>query len=180
MKKIMILTLFFISLFMISSCRTIYRDYQDDELEVLAKREFAFDTYETFKIIDAHTAKYLTTKAYQNSGVIIGIKNGQYKMIFVPKKISENPFVLENTAYFNLQEIYDELRNFIDETMFLNDYGGLSIGVDPYLEILELHPSLTFDSQIFYMVTTDENIYYANYIKESLIIFNTEYQIIYS
>jgi hypothetical protein len=180
MKKNFILILSVFLLLTISSCRTIFRDYQDNELESLAISEFNFDSYEVFKVIDVFTANYLTTRDYQNSGIIIGIKDGDYRMIFVPKKVSEDPFILQNTSYFNLEEIYVELENFIEESMFLEDYGSLSVTTDPYYDILESNPSLHFDSKIFFIVRTDENAFYANYMNASLLIFDTEYNLIYS
>jgi len=180
MKKSIILILIFIVLLTISSCRSIYRDFQDDELEVMAMSHFNFDSYETFKIIDVDTADYLTTKNYQNSGVVIGVKNNEYKMIFVPRKMNENPYILDKVEYFNLNELYNELSNFIEESIFLEDYGGLSIAIYPYVAITEKYSSLNFDSQIFYIVSTDEDIYYANYIEESLVIFDKDYDMVFS
>lgn len=180
MKKIYLLILSMILIMTLASCKTIYRDYQEDELETMARTHFAIDSYVTFKIIDSDTARYLTSKLYQNSGIIIGIKDNEYIMIFVPRKISENPYILENTPYFDLEEIYDELDNIIEESIFLEDYGGLSISVEPYMDILEANPTLNLENQIFFMVTTDEDVYYAHYIQETLYIFNTDYDLIIS
>jgi hypothetical protein len=178
MKRIgLALGLFLILL--LTSCRIIYRDYQDDELEKLALNDFDFDRFEVFKIIDADTAQYLTGKSYQNSGVIIGIKDQNYQMIFIPKRISEAPYVLDSTMSFDLEEIYLVLEDYVENDLFIEDYGGLSLSVAPYNEFDESEQE-AFDSQLFFIVTTDNQKFYCQYQDAHLVIYDIDFNLIHS
>ncbi|QWC00244.1 hypothetical protein KHQ88_01365 [Mycoplasmatota bacterium] len=178
MKKVSIILLSIMIFFSLSSCKMIYRDYQDDDLEILAEKDFGLDTYHTFKIIDLETAKYLTGESYQNSGVIIGLDNDIYKMIFVPRRVSEKAYILDNVPLFSLEDIYLHLETYIDDPIFLEDYGGLSLSISPYASIKENNQATSFDWQLFFIITTDEDTFYANYDEGQLLIFDTNYQLV--
>lgn len=178
MKK-MSLVLVMVLIIFLSSCRISYRDYQDEELEKIALNEFNFDRYEVFKIIDSNTAQYLTGKSYQNSGIIIGVKDQTYQMIFVPKRISEAPYELDFSIDFDLEEIYLVLRDYVENNLFIEDYGGLSLSIAPYNEFDE-SVQVDFDSQLFFIVTTDNQKFYCQYQDEHLVIYDKDYQLIHS
>jgi hypothetical protein len=157
----------------------IYRDYQDNELEKLAVNDFNFERFEVFKIIDSDTAQYLTGKSYQNSGIIIGVKDQKYQMIFVPKRVSESPYVLDLILDFNLEEIYLVLEDYVENDLFIEDYGGLSLSVAPYNEFDESVKE-GFDSRLFFIVTTDDQKFYCQYHEAQLLIYDKDYQLIHS
>ena len=120
----------------------------------------------------------LTGKTYQNSGVVIGIIKGKYKLLFVPRKLVEVPFFVGEEIYFDLKEIYTHLQLKNVDQMFLQDYGSLSITVMPYSKILEANPKVVFDSRLFFVVTTDSEVFYCNYAKKSLLIFDVNFKLI--
>lgn len=178
MKKGFLILSFICLMFFVVSCSSIYRDYQDDELESLALRDYGFDSFSIFKIIDIETATMLTGEPYQNSGVIIGKIRGEFKMLFIPRKVAETPFFVGNQIYFNLDEIYAQLHSLDINPMFLQDYGSLSISVVPYHEILIVNQNVVFDSRLFFVVTTDGEEFYCNYVDKSLVIYDINYNLI--
>src|SRR6056297_3196405 len=106
MKKIIVFFFFIATVILLGGCQNIYRVYDDDELSDLAKDSFGFSEVLTFKIVYAETALELTGKAYNNAGVIIGIKDDFYSMVFVPKMVADDPFLLDLPFTFNLRQIY--------------------------------------------------------------------------
>lgn len=184
MKRIFIVLLYFVIILTINGCRSIYRVYDDEDLSVLARQDFGFSEVLVFKIVYPDTALELTGKSYNNSGVIIGIRNGQHSMVFVPKMVAEDPFLLDIPFTFNLKQIYDDLRSIDDnnssqtEIDFFADYGGLSITVEPYDLISEENSDLNFETRIFFTVTTDEDIFYIGFVEDGYVIFDNDYVII--
>ncbi len=186
MKKV-ILVIFFITItLLLSSCRTVYRVYNDEDLSDMAQRDYGFSEVLVFKIVDSSTANELTGETYNNSGVIIGIKSGAYAMVFVPKMAAEDPFLLNLDFEFNLRQIYDDLRtidersNIPREIDFFADYGGLSITIEPYEFVFEENPDLSFDSEVFFVVTTDDVVYYVGFVDGEHVVFDDDYLIISS
>lgn len=184
MKKIITYVFLLILLVFLSSCRSVYRVYNDEDLSDMAKRDYGFSEVLTFKIVGSNTAFELTGETYNNSGVIIGIKSGVYEMVFVPKMAAEEPFLLELSFDFNLRQIYDDLRvidqrsETVREFDFFADYGALSITIDPYELVVEENPSLSFDSKVFFVVTTDEVVYYVGFVDGDYTIFDADYAVI--
>lgn len=166
------------------SCRSSYRVYDDEELEVIAVDEHGFTEILFFKIVDNETAKALTGKTYFNSGVVVGIRNNVETMLFVPKSSSEVAFIIEKPFPFNIADIYEELdnlRNAENEKIFVDisgDFGGLSISVSPYEEIFENNLNLVFDSSVFFIFTTDDVVLYVTYINGEIYVFNNNYEVI--
>lgn len=178
MKKGFLILISISLIFFTSSCRSTHRDYQEDELANLALSDYGFDLFSVFKIIDIETSNMLTGKTYQNSGVVIGTIKGKYKLLFVPRKVVEVPFFVGEEIYFDLKEIYTHLQLKNVDQMFLQDYGSLSITVMPYSKILEANPKVVFDSRLFFVVTTDSEVFYCNYAKKSLLIFDVNFKLI--
>ena len=186
MKKIIVFFIFIATVILLGGCKNIYRVYDDDELSDLAKDSFAFSEVLTFKIVYAETALELTGRAYNNAGVIIGIKDDFYSMVFVPKMVADNPFLLDLSFTFNLRQIYSDLR-LINETYhhenpsgydFFSDYGGLSITVEPYASTISENPQIDLITKIFFRVTTDEHVYSVGFVEEGHIIFDENNAII--
>ena len=178
MKKGFLILISICLIFFTSSCSSIHRDYQEDELANLALSDYGFDLFSVFKIIDIETSNMLTGNTYQNSGVIIGTIRGKYKLLFVPRKVAEAPFFVGEEIYFDLKEIYTYLRlNNVDQ-MFLQDYGSLSITVMPYSKILAANQTVVFDTHLFFVVTTDSEVFYCNYAKKSLLIFDMNFKLV--
>ena len=176
--------LFVLIVLLLTSCSNVYRDYNDEDLELLAVIENNFSEYLFFKIVDSETAKELTGTVYTNSGIIVGRKDGLDRMLFVPKLVSKDAFILEQNFYFSISEIYSELRILEDEDGIKlfndpsDDYGGLSISISPYENIININPQLQFDSPVFFIITTDELTLYVGYVNSEIYIFNNDYEIV--
>ncbi|MGE4571342.1 MAG: hypothetical protein AB7E09_01210 [Candidatus Izemoplasmatales bacterium] len=183
MKKIFLIPWILVFL-LLSSCTMIYRNYNDTDLQSIAIDQFGFSEYSVFKIVDSDTAKYIIGTAYQNSGLIIGVKDNHYAMLFVPKRLSQEPKMVMEDFSFSLEEIYYEINSLEDEfgqkiyNDPANDYGGLSISIGPYENLQTQHTHLDFDSQIVFILTTDTHTFYLAYVGEKVFIFNEEYQIL--
>lgn len=180
MKKIILYFFFLTTLTLLGGCKNIYRVYDDDDLSDLAMDNFGFSEVLTFKIVYGDAALELTGKSYNNAGVIIGIKDGVYSMVFVPKMVSDDPFLLDLPFTFDLRQIYSDLR-LINETYhhenprgydFFSDYGGLSITVEPYASVISRNPRIDLISKIFFQVTTDEYVYNVGFVEDGHVIFN--------
>lgn len=181
MKRFFMIFIGFSCLLVLSNCRTLYRVYDDETLETMAINDYGFSSVLFFKIVDSDTAFELTGESYNNSGIIYGIKNGKYHMLFVPKSMSKEVFILEYSPIYDVVEIYQILNGLEDDlgSKLFNDpsgdYGGLSISVSPYEDILDHNPSILFDSPIFFIVTTDEMVFYISSVQGEYIIFDQEY-----
>ena len=182
MKQIIRLVVIMILATLLMSCRSIYRVYDDQELEVLVLEDFGFSEMLFFKIVDADTAKELTGKSYNLSGVTVGTKDEKDIMVFIPKKVSEQPFIIENPFEFDISSIYKDLRLLKDTRGNLlyndpsNDYGGLSIETSVYNSIKNKNMDLVFDSKIFFVISTDQVSFYVGFVSGNHIIFDGSYQ----
>ena len=78
--------------------------------------DYGFQDFITFKIVDVDTAYDVTGERYQNSGIVIGLKNNNYVMLFVPRLAAEEPFYVLEDFHFNLEDIYTELKTLEDES----------------------------------------------------------------
>lgn len=170
--------------FALSNCSSMYRVYNDDDLEVMAESEYNFDSVLFFKIVDVDTAMELTGQSFQNSGVVYGTRNGQYMMIFVPKLTSKETFVVNYQPIYDVNEVYELLHSLEDESgqdLFVDpsgDYGGLSISVSPYESILDANPGMQFDSPIFFIVTTDTMVFHVGRSGGNYVVFDEDYSIL--
>lgn len=180
MKKIMFIFFLLATMILLGGCQNIYRVYDDDELSDLAKDSFGFSEVLTFKIVYPDTAQELTGQSYNNAGVIIGIKDDVYSMVFVPKMVAEDPYLLELPFTFDLRQIYRDLR-LINDTYhhenpsgydFFSDYGGLSITVEPYGSTISKNPQIDLISKIFFRVTTDNHTYNVGFVEEGHVVFD--------
>ncbi len=167
MKKSSLLLFRFLIILLLTSCSAIRRDYDDMELEDMATSQYGFTQMLFFKIVDSDTAKELTGTSYTNSGVIYGLKDGNYEMLFVPRKTAEDPFFITNYFIYDIEEITNMLNSLKDDSdhvLYNNpsgDYGGLSISVSPYQSIHTANPNIVFDSPLFYIFTTDDAVFYV-------------------
>jgi hypothetical protein len=162
MKKLILVVISIWIFAFLTACRT-YRVFVDLELEEIARTEFGFSDYYFFKIVSSETAKALTGVSYQNSGVIVGRQGAGERMIFVPKKTAQEPFLLNYPYLFSVSDIVQELstlENDQGETFgdaYFSDYGGLSIGVEIFSEVVESLPDVSFDTQIVFTFTIWDN-----------------------
>ncbi|XFA98314.1 hypothetical protein ACAG96_05410 [Candidatus Izemoplasma sp. B36] len=181
MKRYLMILFSFLFLISLSNCRALYRVYNDEELESMAMNDYGFSSVLFFKIVDSDTAIELTGEAYNNSGVIYGVRDGQYQMLFVPKSMSKEVFNVDYSPIYNVIEIYQILNSLEDDlgSKLFNDpsgdYGGLSLGVSPYEDVLEHNSNLTLDSPLFFIVTTDEMIFYISSMQGKYVVFDQEY-----
>jgi hypothetical protein len=184
MKKNYQIFMFLLLIFSLISCQTIRRVYNDEELGNMVISDYGFQEFITFKIIDVDTAYELTGERYQNSGIVIGEKNNNYVMLFVPRLATEDPFYVLEDFRFDLEDIYNELKALEDESggkLFFDpsgDYGGLSLSINPYEQALLDHEDLSFDSKLFFIVTTDKMVFYIAYANQEIVIFDEEYVIL--
>ena len=181
MKRYLMILFSFLCLLPLSNCRSLYRVYNDEELEAMAINDYGFSSVLFFKIVDSDTAVELTWEAYNNSGIIYGIKNGQYQMLFVPKSMSKEVFNVDYSPIYNVLEIYQILNSLEDDSgskLFNDpsgDFGGLSISVSPYEDVLNHNPSIMFDCPLFFIVTTDEMTFYISSVQGTYYVFDQEY-----
>ncbi|MFW5889366.1 MAG: hypothetical protein ACOCUD_03195 [Bacillota bacterium] len=184
MKNLIKVMLLLLTIFVLSSCKLPYRVYNDEDLQDMAVSGYDFSEYLVFKIVDPETALFMTGTKYQNSGVIIGIKDEEYSMLFVPKRISKEAFIVMESFTFNLDDIYEELNSLEDDfgsKLYYdpaNDYGGLSISVNHYEDITLNNPDLNFDSEIIFTFTTDVMVFYVGYVEGEIFVFNSNNRII--
>ena len=146
--------------------------------------DYGFQDFITFKIVDVDTAYELTGERYQNSGIVIGLKNNNYVMLFVPRLAAEEPFYVLEDFHFNLEDIYTELKTLEDESggkLFFDpsgDYGGLSLSISPYEQAVLEYEDLSFDSKLFFIVTTDSMVFYITYVNQEIVIFDEQYNLL--
>ncbi len=184
MKKIKLIILTIFTVLVISSCSSIYRVYNDKELQDVAVANYGFSEFLFFKIVDSETSYFMTGTRYQNSGVIVGIKNSEHKILFVPKRVAVQEFFVMETFVFNIADIYEKLNSLKDDEgnkFYLdptNDYGGLSISVIPYESIIDTNPDIELDSELIFSFTTDAEIFYVGYSNQQIMIFDSAYEII--
>jgi hypothetical protein len=184
MKKTFQAFMFLLLICSFISCRTVRRVYNDEELGNMVISDYGFQEFITFKIVDVDTADELTGERYQNSGIVIGKKNNSYVMLFVPRLATEDPFYVLEDFCFDLPDIYDELKTLEDDSgskLFIDpsgDYGGLSLSIYPYEQAVLEHEELSFDSKLFFIVTTDKMVFYIAYANQEIVIFDEEYVIL--
>lgn len=182
MKHVLKVFLIILIAFLLISCKPIFRDFNEDDLEDLVIIDFDFSEMLFFKIVDSNTAKELTGKSYNLGGVIVGIKDEQGVLVFIPKKVSEEPFMIDTPFEFNITDIYSDLRLLEDSSGHLlfddpsGDYGGLSIDSSVYDSVKNINANLVFDSKVFFVITTDQNVFYVGFVSGNHIIFNEGYQ----
>ena len=116
MKKILLIMMSFFCLVVLTNCNAVYRVYNDEDLNSMAISDFDFSSTLFFKVIDADTAMEVTGESYNNSGVIYGVKDGLYNIIFVPKLLSKEAFIVNYTPIYDVIEIYNLLQNLEDES----------------------------------------------------------------
>lgn len=178
MKRLVMSIMIFLLSVTVVSCRTLRRDYNDQELSQMAISDFGFQSFSTFKIVDVETAFELTGQRYQNCGIVIGTRYDRYAMLFVPRNISDTPFLIAEDFFFDLEDIYDELKILEDDLGNLlyndpsGDYGGLSLSVEPYDQISNAYQELSFDSKLFFIITTDGMIFNVGYVEGTIMIFD--------
>lgn len=178
MKKILLALLSIISFITLTNCGSVFRVYNNEDLDVMARSEFGFTSVLFFKVVDSATAIELTGNSYNDSGVIYGIKDESYAMIFIPKLVSKDEFLIDYEPIYDVVEIYqilNELKNESGSLMFNDpskDYGGLSISVSPYESITTTYPNLVFDSSIFFIVTTDQMIFNVGRVDNRYVVFD--------
>lgn len=183
MKKNLFVLFSIICFLILTSCQSIYRNYNDADLNEIAVNDFGFSEVLFFKIIDSETAEELTGHAYVTSGVIYGIKNDHFVTLFVPREVAEEPFVID-APIFNITLIYNKLKSLEDSSgnkLFTDtsgDYGGLSITVTVSDSIKSENPSLVFDTPVTYVITTDATTFYVGIAQGQYYIFNSGFVII--
>ncbi len=185
MKKTLFLLLMIICVFTLSNCKRVYRVYNDEDLTIMAKSDFGFTSVLFFKIVDPDTAFELTGDSYNNSGVLYGIKDDEYAMLFIPRLLSKEAFMIEYDIIYDVIEIYELLKSLEDGSGNLifndpsNDYGGLSISVSSYTSISNKYPNLVFDSPIFFIITTDDMIFNVGRVNERYVVFDQDFNQIF-
>jgi hypothetical protein len=178
MKKILLGLLSIVSFITLTNCGSVFRVYNDEDLDVMARMEYGFTSVLFFKIVDSDTAIELTGDSYNNSGVLYGIKDETYQMIFIPKLASKDSFLIEYEPIYDVVEIYqilDGLENDSESALFndsSNDYGGLSISVSPFESISDAFEDLNFDSPIFFIITTDQMTFNVGKAENNYVIFD--------
>jgi hypothetical protein len=178
MKKILLALLSIISFITLTNCGSVFRVYNDEELDVMARSEYSFTSVLFFRVIDSETAIELTGDSYNNSGIIYGIKDETFAMVFVPKRVSKETFLIEYEPIYDVVEIYqilNELENETGDLLFNDpsgDFGGLSISVSPYELISSTFPKLNFDSPIFFIITTDQMTFNVGRAENHYVIFD--------
>jgi hypothetical protein len=182
MKKICLVLLSMISFITLTNCGSVFRVHNDEDLDLMAKTEFGFTSVLFFKIIDSQTAIELTGDSYNNSGVLYGIKDESYAMIFIPKLVSKDKFLIEYEPIYDVVEIYQILNELKDESENLlfndpsGDYGGLSISVEPYDSISNTFPKLNFDCPIFFIITTDQMVFNVARAEGNYVVFDQNFK----
>ncbi|BCR35251.1 hypothetical protein [Mariniplasma anaerobium] len=180
MKKILLALLSIISFITLTNCGSVFRVFNDEDLDVMAQSDYGFTSVLFFKIVDSETAIELTGDSYNNSGVIYGVKDDAYAMIFMPKLASKEEFLIDYEPIYDVVEIYQMLNVLENETGDLlfndpsGDYGGLSISVTPYESIANAFPSLVFDSPIFFIITTDQMVFNVGRIENNYVVFDQD------
>lgn len=178
MKKILLVLLSMISFITLTNCGSVFRVFNDEELDVMARTEYGFTSVLFFKVVDSQTAIELTGDSYNNSGILYGVKDDAYAMIFIPKLTAKEDFLVEYEPVYDVVEIYEILNELENESGTLlfddpsGDYGGLSISVSPYENILSAFPNLNFDSPIFFIVTTDQIVFNVSRVEGSYVVFD--------
>lgn len=156
------------------------RVFVEDDLYQTASNEYGFTEVYFFKIVDADTAFVLTGIPFQNSGLIAGRQGLFDKVIFVPKKVHEEMFVIPFPLMFSMSTIMDRLISLEDDEGNLlyidpsGDYGGLSIGVSVYESLTEHNPELVFDTEIIFTFTTDGAMFHVASVSGECKIFSSE------
>lgn len=180
MKKILLVLISLFSLLTLVNCNVVFYEYNYDDLETMAKNDYGFSSVLFFKVVDVDTALELTGKIYNDSGIIYGIKDNEYRMIFVPKLKSEKEFVIDYSPIYDVTEIYQILESLEDGSgnkLFIDifgDYGALSISVLPYESISNKFDDLDFDSPIFFIITTDELTFNVGRVEGNYIVFDQD------
>jgi hypothetical protein len=162
----------------LTNCGSVFRVFNDEDLDIMAQSDYGFSSVLFFKIVDSETAKELTGNSYNNSGIIYGIKDQTYAMIFIPKLASKESFLIEYEPIYDVVEVYQIISGLKNNTGSLlfddpsGDYGGLSISVSPYESISSAFSSLNFDSPIFFIVTTDQMVFNVGRAEGNYVIFD--------
>lgn len=178
MRKFLLVILFVLCAFALVNCSTYYRVYQEPELEQIAVNEYGFSELIFFKVIDSETAEELTGTAFSNGGLIYGLRGGEYSMLFIPKKVSQEPIPITGQVVFDVYAIYEQLELLEDSygNHLYNDpsgdFGALSVSVLPSQSIREANPSLEFDTNIFFIFTTDTFVFNVTSIDGVFYIFD--------
>ncbi|MBN2504413.1 MAG: hypothetical protein JXB20_03610 [Bacilli bacterium] len=182
MKKILLFCVL-IGMFANLSACVNNRVFVENEIEELAMEDFGFTESYCFKNIDTETAKALTGTEYRNAGVLLGIQGSSTKMLFVPRSLNDEVFVVDFPFLFEFESIIEELSKLEDSannslySVPADDYGGLTISVAYFDELSAANPDLEFDSEIIFRFTTQTSEFLVASVESSCLIFSSDYQV---
>lgn len=170
----------------LSGCRT-NRVWTEEDLRQIAFSDFGFSDYYFFKVVSPDTALALTGTSFSNGGVIAGRLGAFDRMIFVPKKTADQPFVINFPFNFTVSDILEALNALEDDqgqplyNVTIEDFGGLAIGVELYEAIAATNPEMTFDTQIVFSFTTGAAVWHTFHVMSAggvIRIFAEDYEVL--
>jgi hypothetical protein len=87
------------------------------------------------------------------------------KWLFIPRKLTDSPVILDFPFSFSFEDILDQLSSLMDsnnQPMYqfpLDDFGGLSVGIDRADDVRTLYPEDSLDSPIIISFDTSTEIF---------------------
>lgn len=150
----------------LSACQTSNRVFIAEELTEMASSDFGFSEIYFIKSVDTATALELTGTSFQNGCLIMGRLADKDRLLFVPRKTKDAILLLDFPFGFDMEEIHAALSGLKDSQnqplypLLLDDYGGLSIGIDQAQRITEKHPEWVLDTPIIFSFSTPTNTFF--------------------
>lgn len=165
MKRYIFLFTMLLFVVFLEACQEVNRVFVSEELTEMAISEYGFSEVYFIKTVDVNTANELTGNPFQNACIIAGKLGGFDRLLFVPRKTTDAVELLAFPFSFELSDIMSSLSNLKDSenqklySLPLDDYGGLSIGVDQAERIQSEHLEWVLDTPIMFFFTTPSQIF---------------------
>ena len=147
------------------SCQPSYRVFNETDLSRLAISEYGFSDITFIKTIDRATAHELTGVDFDNSCLLAGKIANEDKWLFIPRKLTDTPVVLDFPYAFSFEDILNQLsslKDSNDQPLYqfpLDDFGGLSVGIDRADVVRALYPEDILDTPIIISFETPTEIF---------------------
>lgn len=161
-------------------CR-INRVWVYEDLDLIARDQFNLSETYFFKSVDSDTARVITGSLYRNAGIMVGKRGEADVIVFFPRQVKDEPFLVDFFYPFSISDMLDILNSLEDESgqplmsELDHDFGGMGISVDAMTTIRNHFPSLAFDSDIVFTFTSISHEFYVVSVQGSCVVISDQF-----
>ncbi|MDD5293476.1 MAG: hypothetical protein PHW40_04105 [Candidatus Izemoplasmatales bacterium] len=167
----------------VMGCR-INRVWVYEDLDSIAREQFYLSETYFFKSVDSDTARAITGSLYRNAGIMVGKRGEADVIVFFPRQLKDEPFLVDFFFPFSISEMLDTLDRLENESgqplmsELDHDFGGMGVSVAGMIEIRNHFPSLDFDSDIVFTFTSISHEFYVVSVQGRCVVISDQFTLL--